>query len=116
MGTMREYVKEFNSLMLDIKNMSEEDKLFNFVSRLQGWEQTKLRRQGVKDLSAAMDATNCLVDYKLSGSTSIGQKQKQDGSKKHKVVGKHSDQVERKKSGMAVVPKVRDVTTTQNMQ
>ena len=35
MGTMREYVKEFNSLMLDIKNMSEEDKLFNFVSRLQ---------------------------------------------------------------------------------
>ena len=33
-GTVREYVKEFNSLMLDIKNMSEEDKLFNFVSGL----------------------------------------------------------------------------------
>ena len=70
----------------------------------------------MKDLSAAMAATDCLVDYKLSGSTSIGQKKKQYGSKKHKVVGKHSDQVKGKKSGMAVVPKARDVTTTQNMQ
>ena len=36
-GSVREYVKEFSSLMLDIKNMLEEDKLFNFMSRLQGW-------------------------------------------------------------------------------
>ena len=36
-GTVRDYVKEFSSLMLDIKNMSEEDKLFNFVSGLQEW-------------------------------------------------------------------------------
>ena len=36
-GSVREYVKEFSSLMLDIKNMSEEDKLFNFMSGLQGW-------------------------------------------------------------------------------
>ena len=34
-GTMREYVKTFSSLMLDIKNLSEEDKLFNFMSSLQ---------------------------------------------------------------------------------
>ena len=33
-GTVRDYVMEFNSLMLDIKNMYEEDKLFNFVSGL----------------------------------------------------------------------------------
>ena len=36
-GSMREYVKEFSSIMLDIRNMSDEDKLFNFVSGLQGW-------------------------------------------------------------------------------
>ena len=36
-GSVREYVKEFSSLMLDIKNMLEEDKLFNFMSGLQGW-------------------------------------------------------------------------------
>ena len=34
-GTMREYVKTFSSLMLDIKNMLKEDKLFNFMSGLQ---------------------------------------------------------------------------------
>lgn len=31
-GSVRDYVKEFSSLMLDIRNMSDEDKLFNFIS------------------------------------------------------------------------------------
>ena len=35
-GSVREYVKEFSSIMLDIRNMSDEDKLFNFISGLQG--------------------------------------------------------------------------------
>ena len=70
--TVQEYVKEFSSLMLDIKNMSEEDKLFNFVSGLQTWAQTELRRHGVKDLHAAMVAADCLVDYKLLGTTVAG--------------------------------------------
>ncbi|RVW81922.1 putative mitochondrial protein [Vitis vinifera] len=56
---VREYVKEFSSLMLDIKNMSEEDKLFNFMSGLQGWAQKELWRQGVRDLPAAMVAADC---------------------------------------------------------
>lgn len=33
-GTVRDYVKDFSYLMLYIKNMSEEDKLFNFLSGL----------------------------------------------------------------------------------
>ena len=64
---MWDYVKEFSSLMLDIKNMFEENKLLNFVSGLQAWAQTKLRRHGVKDLPAAMATADCLVDYKLLG-------------------------------------------------
>ena len=36
-GSVMEYVKEFSSLILDIKNMSKVDKLFNFMSGLQGW-------------------------------------------------------------------------------
>ena len=43
---MRDYVKEFSFLMLDIKNMSEEDKLFNFVFGLQTWAQTVLKKAG----------------------------------------------------------------------
>lgn len=44
MRAMHEYVKEFSSLMLDIMNMFEEDKLFNFMSGLELWAQVELRR------------------------------------------------------------------------
>ncbi|KAL0353967.1 UNVERIFIED_CONTAM: hypothetical protein Sangu_0978000 [Sesamum angustifolium] len=43
-GTVREVVKEFNSLMLDVRDMSEEDKLFNFIIGLKPRAQTELRR------------------------------------------------------------------------
>ena len=101
-GTVRDYVKEFSSLKLDIKNMSEEDKLFNFVSGLQAWAQTELRRPGVKDLLAAMAVADCLVDYKLLGTTVVGQKLKMDGCKKKKVTRKPSpEQTKGKKEGNA---------------
>lgn len=35
-------MKDFSSLMLYIKNMLEEDKVFNFLSGLQPWEQAEL--------------------------------------------------------------------------
>ncbi|KAL8124045.1 hypothetical protein AgCh_011887 [Apium graveolens] len=57
-GSIRDYVKEFSSLLLDIKNMSEEDKLFNFMSRLKPWAQNELRRQAIKDLVTAIAATD----------------------------------------------------------
>lgn len=34
-GSVRDYVKAFYSLMLDVFNMSEEDNLFNFLTNLQ---------------------------------------------------------------------------------
>ena len=37
MGLVRDYMKEFSSLILDIKDMSKVDKLFNFMFGLQGW-------------------------------------------------------------------------------
>ena len=49
-GSVRDYVKTFSSLMLDIRNMSDDDKLFNFMSGLQPWAHSELRRQGVKNL------------------------------------------------------------------
>ena len=70
----------------------------------------------MKDMSIAMVAANYLVDYKLLGSTSTGQKQKQGGSKRHKAVWKPFNQVKVKKGGMVAALEVRTVTTTQNMQ
>lgn len=52
-GSIRDYVKEFSLLILNIEDMSEVDK-------------TELKRQGVQDLLTTMVAADCLVDYKLS--------------------------------------------------
>lgn len=35
--SVRDYVKEFSSLMLDISEISKNDKLFNFMFGLQNW-------------------------------------------------------------------------------
>ncbi|KAJ4722993.1 Retrotransposon protein, putative, Ty3-gypsy subclass [Melia azedarach] len=80
-GSVREYVKAFSSLMLDIKNMSDEDKLFNFISGLQPWAQTELQRQAVRDLPTAITAADSLVDYKFG----ITSEQKRSDGKKKKV-------------------------------
>ena len=82
-GTVRDYVKEFSSLMLDVKNMSEDDKLFNFFSGLQPWAQAELRRQNVRELPTAIAVADSLVDYKFEPSS--GEKKKDgDGKKKGK--------------------------------
>ncbi|KAG6478500.1 hypothetical protein ZIOFF_061943 [Zingiber officinale] len=65
-GSVRDYVKEFSSLMLDIQNMSEEDKLYNFLYDLQPWAQVELRRQNVRDLPSAITAADALVDLCMS--------------------------------------------------
>ncbi|KAL3626889.1 hypothetical protein CASFOL_029294 [Castilleja foliolosa] len=90
-GPVREYVKEFSSLMLDIRDMSEEDKIFNFIAGLQPWAQAELRKVGVKDLQGAMAAADHLVDYKSVGTgNSEGHdsgkkgKNKKDGGKFHR--------------------------------
>ena len=36
MGSIRNYVKEFSSLIFDIKDMSKVDKLFSYMFKLQG--------------------------------------------------------------------------------
>ena len=86
-GTVRDYVKQFSSLMLDIQNMSEEDKMFNFLSGLQNWAQLELRRQGVKDLPSAIAAADGLVDFKFAKSSPDAEsssKAKEKGKKKVK--------------------------------
>ena len=85
--SVRDYVKEFISLMLNIRNMSKEDTLFNFFSGLQGWAQTKLRSQGVRDLTASMATTDCLVDLKMVSAINSKQKNKPDGGMKSKADG-----------------------------
>ena len=46
-GSIREYVKEFSTLMLETPNTSEEELLFNLMDNFQSWAEQKLRRRGV---------------------------------------------------------------------
>ncbi|XP_070046065.1 uncharacterized protein [Nicotiana tomentosiformis] len=64
-GTVREYVKELSSLMLNVSNMAEEDKLHYFMSGLKGWAQLELRRQNVQSLSTAVAAADALADLNI---------------------------------------------------
>lgn len=86
---IRDYVKEFSSSILDIKDMSKVDKLFNFMSRLQAWIQTELRRQGMKDLLAAMATKGYLVYHKLNSSSTTTQKRKNQQQQSSKKGGVH---------------------------
>ena len=105
---VRDYVKEFSSLMLDRKNMLEENKLFNFMFGLQGWAQMELWRQEVHDLPAPMATANCLVDYKMGGAIFTMQKPKLEEGRKAKVEGKNSKKSkwkkQNKKGGIEVKP------------
>ena len=53
-------------MMLDIQNMSNDDKLHNFISGMQGWTQNELRRQNVKDLPRAIAAADLLVNFRTT--------------------------------------------------
>ena len=68
----------------------------------------------MKDLHVAMVAADCLVDYKLLGTTIAEQKPKTSGSRKHKATEKPSDWTKGKKEGNAATLRVGD--TSQNGQ
>ncbi|RVW27664.1 hypothetical protein CK203_104979 [Vitis vinifera] len=70
-GSIRDYVKEFSSLMLEIPNMTEEELLFNFMDNLQGWAEQELRRRGVQDLATAIAVAESLTDYKRGDSSKV---------------------------------------------
>lgn len=79
---VRDYVKKFCSLMLDIKDMSEEDTLFNIIFVLQTWAQTELRRQNIKTLSVTFSAADALVYFK-SGPTNAAACSGSNSKRKH---------------------------------
>ena len=53
-GSVRDYVKDFTNLVLEIPKMSDRDSLYYFMDNLQSWAKTELRRRGVQDLAYAI--------------------------------------------------------------
>jgi len=59
---IREYVKEFQQLLLEIPNMGEQDALFCFLDGLRGWARMELERRSVQDLASAIAAAESLIE------------------------------------------------------
>ena len=74
-GSIRDYVKEFSSLMLEIPNITGEELLFNFMDNLQGWTKQELRRRGVQDLATTMAIAESLTNYKRKNSSKMSQEE-----------------------------------------
>lgn len=49
--------------MLDIRDMSEKDKIFSFVSGLKPWAQVELNHRGVWDMEATIKEVERLIDF-----------------------------------------------------
>ncbi|GJR42124.1 hypothetical protein Tco_1310227 [Tanacetum coccineum] len=45
---IREYVKEFTTLVLEIPELSDQDSLFYFLDGLQGWAKTELESSDIR--------------------------------------------------------------------
>ncbi|KAK9705332.1 hypothetical protein RND81_07G049000 [Saponaria officinalis] len=62
--SIREYVKAFSACMLEIKDMFEDDRMFQCIDGLKDWAQIEIMRDRHATVSAAMEDAERLVDYR----------------------------------------------------
>lgn len=80
-GSIRDYVKEFTTLMLQISNMTAEDLVFYFTDGLQYWAKQELQRRGVKTVDEAIAVAESLTDFRTSGPSESSKKKEQGMAK-----------------------------------
>nr|XP_033515833.1 uncharacterized protein LOC117280256 [Nicotiana tomentosiformis] len=63
-GSIRVYVKEFTTLMLQIPNLTNDDLLFHFMDGLQNWAKQELQRQQVANIDQAIMEAESLMHFR----------------------------------------------------
>lgn len=63
-GEIKEYVRSFSELMLQIPSLSESEALFQFMDGLKPWVKMELQRRGCQDLMKAMSTAESLIEFK----------------------------------------------------
>ncbi|KAL6007008.1 hypothetical protein ACLOJK_032504 [Asimina triloba] len=81
----------FQFLMSNMKNMSKNDKLFNFMARLQSRAQKELRWHGMKDLASVVATVENLINYKTN----------QNGSEKKNTPSNFKEKTAKDQDGKA---------------
>lgn len=67
-SSIREYVKEFTKLTLQIPNLTSEDLLFHFLDGLQNWAKQELQRRQIDDVDEAIVVAESLADFRTGAS------------------------------------------------
>ncbi|GKV49230.1 hypothetical protein SLEP1_g55993 [Rubroshorea leprosula] len=62
-GLIKDYIREYNSLMLEIPDMTEKNRLLYFMDGLQRWAEQELKRRGVQDLASAIAIAESLIEF-----------------------------------------------------
>ncbi|CAL1380625.1 unnamed protein product [Linum trigynum] len=83
-GGIREYVKEFSELLLEIPDLPDKEALFGFLFGLQPWAKLELERRGVQDLATAVATAEALTEYKKSERPNVSKNSKRKGGGDHR--------------------------------
>lgn len=76
---IREYIKEFTELKLQIPNLGEEEALGAFMDGLKPWVQLELKRREVRNVKKAISVAESLINFsKIDSSKSKGNGRKSD--------------------------------------
>ncbi|XP_070050192.1 uncharacterized protein [Nicotiana tomentosiformis] len=67
-SSIREYVKDFTKLTLQIPNLTREDLLFHFLDGLQYWAKQELQRRQIDNIDEAIVIAESLSDFRTGAS------------------------------------------------
>ncbi|GKA51948.1 hypothetical protein Tco_0745144 [Tanacetum coccineum] len=109
---IREYVKEFTILILEILNLSDQDSLFYFLDGLQGWAKTELERLGVQDLATAIAHAESLINFSTRRDSSKPKDQKVGLIKNHKKTIKSGANTDHENQEELLKPEVIEEVTS----
>jgi hypothetical protein len=70
-GKIQAYIKEFIGIMLEFKDMLEEDRLFHFMNGLQPWVHSELQQQNMKTLTVAITIVDKMLKFRGEPKTSL---------------------------------------------
>jgi hypothetical protein len=65
-GSIREYVKEFSEVLLEIPDYPDKEAFFAFKDGLQNWAKIEIQRDGAQDLATAISIAESLIEFKKS--------------------------------------------------
>eukprot|EP00253_Pinus_taeda_P011267 PITA_11267 len=81
-GNLQTYQREFASVVLELPDMAERDKVFNFLVGLKPWARNEVKRQRTRTLEEAFASVDRLVEH--YDETSDDRKKKSDKPKDKK--------------------------------